>query len=541
MLLALLAGGCSRAHEPSAEAAGDGTPRRGGEIVLSLPKEPPIINPWLAPGAMAATWMLIDGLNDPLATMDDRGRWRPVIATEIPTMANRGIRMEQGHMVVRFGMRPEARWSDGTPITCDDVRFTWQVVVDPHNQLSNRLGFDHVEQVDCPDPTHVVITMKGPYALFMSRIMAQPPLPAHELRGKDFNVAWNDRITVSSGPYLFDEWQRGVKLVLVRNPRWWRAGPERLPYIDRVVFRFVKDANTSKMQLRMTEADAAWLAPDTNLIEELRATPDVEFASVPGALVELLEMQTGRPPLDDVDVRRAVAHAIDREMIAKVVLRGQVEPMQQVLVPFQPAYDDDPYARYRPDGAKVASHMEAAGYRKVDEFWEKGGKRIHLTYVVASGYPYRMRVSQLIQQQLRRQGIDMEIQLITSEVLYTQVAPKGNFDLGEWSELTGIEPAPEVLFGCIEVPRKPQWAGKNRMRYCTDGLDERMAHASSTIDVAARARLMHGIEDDIADAAPLVPLFRLPDTMAWGTHVHGIHPNAASLTTWDMDGWWVDR
>jgi peptide/nickel transport system substrate-binding protein len=549
----LLITGCGQPATGSTPNAGP--PQGGGTIVIGVSREPAIINPWLAQGAMAITWQLTDGLSEPLVQLDEQGTWQPVLAEQVPTRDNGGVTEANGIMQIRVRIRQAAAWSDGVPLRCEDVKFTWRTVTDPRVLMSNRLGWDAIKRIDCPTPRDVVITMKRPYALFMSRILQAPPLPRHELEGKDFNTYWNDRITVSSGPFRFVEWKRGVRFVLERNPRYWnadgavdlgagpapeRGGPPR-PYADRVVFRFVKDANTLKMQLRMTEADVAMIPADTNLSEELSQTPDTGFAAPPGALVEMLAMNTARAPLDDVRVRRAIAYAIDREMIARVVLKDQVPVLQSSLVPTQPAYVSSPFSKYAPNASRVRDLLTEAGFeRSGTGLWNRNGTPLQLEYVAAAGsYPFRMRVGQLLQQQLEAQGIGMSIQLVTPEVLYSEVAPKGRYHLGEWSEITGNEPAPALLFTCDAIPRKPQFAGKNRFRYCNRELDALIAQADATVDVSQRGNLIRQIDRHVADALPIVPLFQSPDTIAWNTRIRGIVPNPPSFHTWNIDEWWT--
>lgn len=510
---------------------------------MSLSKEPPIINPWLAQGAMAVTTMLVDGTNDPLITLDDQGRWQPVLAERVPTLDNGDVRIHAGTMSIALQLRHGAIWSDNTPVTCDDVVFTWKTAMNPKWAIASRLGWDHITSITCPNVRSVRIEMDEPYAMYRSRILALGPLPEHVLRGSDFNTVWNDRVTVSSGPYVFKRWQRGVRLDLVRNDRYWGGDPARKPLLDHVAFRFVKDANTLKMQLQMTEADVALLPADTNLMEELRATPDTSFRILPGAVVELLVLNTDRPPLDDVHVRRALEYAIDRTMISKVVLKGQAPVIDQSTVPAQTIYRSHSFDRYRPNLRKVSRELTAAGYKRSGSGpWMRAGKELRLGWVAGAGsMPFRTRVAQLVQEQLRRQGIGIDITLITPEVLYSDVAPRGNFHIGEWSELTGVEPAPELLFGCDQIPKAPSWAGKNRFRWCDRRVDALMREADTVVDPEDRARLLATIDEQVAQAAPVLPLFQSPDVIAWNRSVHGLKPNPFSGHTWNIEQWWVSR
>jgi peptide/nickel transport system substrate-binding protein len=545
LVLALVAGGCGGSNVDAANAD-PGEPRSGGTVVVAVAKEPPILNFWLAPGAMAITQQITDGLSDPIVVLDDKGTWRPVLATRVPTLDNGGVVLtDDGGMTVSFDLQPKAAWSDGTPISCEDVRFTWQVATDDRYQIATRLGWEQIRGVDCPTDRHVVIDFEERYAPYLSRILAWPPLPSHALEGKDFNTIWNDRIDVSSGPYVFESWQRGVRVSLRRNPHYWRTtiDPNAAGKLDRIVFRFVKDANTLKMQLRMEEADMAFIPADTNLGTELEATPDVEFKILPGAVMEFLLMRTDRAPLDDVRVRQALAHAIDRKMITKVILSDVVPPAKSPMVTTQaPQYEDDPYEQYAtPDPDKVRELLTAAGWtRDGNGPWTKGGKPLTLKWVAGAGsMPFRAKVAQLVQEQLRRQGITTEIQLIPSEVLYSNTAPHGQFHLGEWSEITGAEPLPNLIFGCHEIPKAPSWAGKNRMAWCDDEAEQLMSRADTTVDVAERAALVRRADAIIAEQVPVIPLFQSPDVVAWNARVHGLQLNPAGLHTWNVEQWWV--
>lgn len=547
--------GCGGSAD-EASAGPSGPPQRGGTIVVASAAEPPVLNFWLAPGAMAITQKLTDGLTDPLVVLDPKGVWRPELATTVPTLANGGVTRDAapGHgMTVAFHLQPAAAWSDGVPLTCADVRFTWKTVMTPRYQIATRLGWDQIDRVDCPTPKSVRIHFRTLYALYTSRILAMPPLPEHALEGKDFNTVWNDKFTVSSGPFLFQTWQRGVRLVLKRNPHYWRtraggdvqAAAHGGAYLDRVVFRFVKDANTLKMQLRMKEADMALIPPDTNLERELEATPGIDYAILPGAVMELLELRTDRWPLDDLRVRQALAYAIDRRMITDMILSKAAKPAVSPMIADQaPAYADNSFARYaKPDPDEVRQLLTAAGWKRHGSGpWTKGGKPLELDWIAAAGsYPFRAAAAQLVQEQLRRQGILTKINLVPQEIIYSTVAPHGDFHLGEWSEITGAEPMPALIFSCGEIPKKPSWAGKNRMAWCSPDADRIMRKADATLDVDERARLVGIVDSMIADQVPVLPLFQLPDVVAWSTRVHGLEPNATSGHTWDMDDWWVDR
>jgi peptide/nickel transport system substrate-binding protein len=230
-------------------------------------------------------------------------------------------------------------------------------------------------------------------------------------------------------------------------------------------------------------------------------------------------------------------------MVTDVILSGVVPPAVSPMVSTQlEVYDDEPYAKYaKPDPKRVAELLTEAGWsRDGDGPWTKDGKPLTLTWVAGAGsMPFRAKVAQLVQEQLRRQGIATDIRLIPTEVLYSHTAPHGQFHLGEWSELTGVEPLPNLIFGCDEIPREPSWAGKNRMAWCDERAEQVMSRADTAVDPVERAALVHEANAIIADQVPLLPLFQSPDVVAWRTRVQGLKLNPSANHTWNMDEWWV--
>jgi ABC-type transport system substrate-binding protein len=305
-----------------------------------------------------------------------------------------------------------------------------------------------------------------------------------------------------------------------------------------LVFKFAKDANTIKMQLLMQETDVGLIPADTNLVDELSQTRGVVQKTVPGPAMEQLVLQTRRPPLNDVLVRRALAAAIDRQMIARVILKGQVETAQAAIVPTAPMYAFDDYKINDKNPQRVTELLTKAGYRKHNGWWERGGKRLTMTYVAGAGsVPFRARLAQLLQQQLKHNGIELKIQLVAPQILYTQGAPKGLFDIGEWSEPTGVDPLPSLLFACDQIPQKPRWAGKNRARYCRDETDELLKTADRTIDLDKRVDLLHQVNHKLAEDVPILPLFDLPETIAYVDDVEGVQHNPVGGPLWTIEDW----
>src|SRR3954462_12177473 len=160
--------------------------------------------------------------------------------------------------------KKEAVWSDGVPVTAKDFRARWQAFVDPKNNPVSRTGWDQIQSVSGNGKTATVV-FKTSYGGWES-IVGDAPYPAHIIAGKDMNQMFLSDIPVSSGPWMFQSWQKGVQLTVVRNPKF-KAGP-RMP-LDRIVFRFVLDTNARFQALKANEGQVMEPQPQLQIAEFL--------------------------------------------------------------------------------------------------------------------------------------------------------------------------------------------------------------------------------------------------------------------------------
>lgn len=532
-----LAGGCSEDGNNERSAH----PRHGGTAYLETAQEPPTLNTWLASGGMLITRTVTDPLHSPWVRINDKGRWIPVIATAVPSTNNGLVRSHSGGgFSVSMPIRPEATWSDGTPITCSDFRFTWKTIMDERWQIGSRIGWSSISKVTCPSPHDVLIDFSEPYAPFMQDILATIPLPQHALKDADFNSAWNNRIPVSSGPFRFVRWDRGSELVMERVPHWWGAGPSRRPYLDRIVVRFVPDAQTMKLDLRMEDADMIGLAPDTDMPKELASITSAKHSVLPGANWEQLSFNTQSWPLDDRNVRLAIAAAIDRNMITDVVLRKQVPRLDSTLLPTQKPWYSPVFASVQQDLGRVESLMRSAGFtRNSDGMWSRDGRIAALTLRTTAGNPLRSKAVQLIQDQLKKAGFSTQITLLRNEVFFAQYIAPGNYHLAIYAFGHGPEPTQSKIFSCSEIPKAPDFVGKNNFRYCSGDVDAAARAADRELDPGRRAELLRRMQAGVARDMPTLPLFQVPDTLAWDRRLAAVRPNPMGRNTWNTEDWWL--
>ena len=174
----------------------------GGErvVVDAEDQVPPILNVLLADGATVPAQRVVSNVLQNLLTVDDTGRYVPQLAQRVPT----GDDLREGPLRVTFHLRPEARWSDGEPVTARDVVFTWRTMMDPANEVAGRSGWDRIRSVrpgvdaaggSCDADTCVTVAFDGDYAPWRDVFSVAGGyylLPRHVLAGEDFNTVWNE-------------------------------------------------------------------------------------------------------------------------------------------------------------------------------------------------------------------------------------------------------------------------------------------------------------------------------------------------------------
>ena len=234
LTVALVAGACGGGStEDGGAAGGEATPEGTREIVLAVEQWPECLNPITScANAAGLSWSVLVHLQPGLLEFDSANvlRASPIVE-EMPSQQNGGVVVnDDGTFTVTYRIDPDARWSDGTPITNSDVWFTWRAILDTQGSLQT-IGYDLVTGVDTEDPHAAVITFGKPYVPWP--YMFHNPVPAHAFDGNtDISGYWNDAIPISGGPWLQESWSQEQQ-ILVPNPNYWV--PERVPLVDRVV------------------------------------------------------------------------------------------------------------------------------------------------------------------------------------------------------------------------------------------------------------------------------------------------------------------
>jgi peptide/nickel transport system substrate-binding protein len=256
-LIALIAGGSTPAQTgTSAQDAGRHSWTIPDTLRIATGIVPRTLNPLLSTQTIE---IAIDRLfSDVLVTVDAAGNFVPDLAADVPTTSNGGISADG--LTIRYRLRDHVRWHDGRPFTSADVKFTYEAIMNPANDIVSRHGYDVVGSVEAPDPHTVIFHLKHRFAPFVATVFGESDgpfciLPAHLLaHRKTINEGPYNSLPIGTGPFKVVRWLRGNQIELVRNDDYFAGKPK----LKSIVVKFIPDENSAVVQLRTHEVDWAF-------------------------------------------------------------------------------------------------------------------------------------------------------------------------------------------------------------------------------------------------------------------------------------------
>ena len=511
------------------------TPKRGGTVVIAAAAhlEPACLNPFVD----ACNPDYLENVLSGAFEVTPNGDFRPDLAS--------AELVAKKPFTLRYHIRPEARWSDGRPVTARDFVFTDQAIRKLRPEDEN-LHLDWVRRVRALDAKTIDVDLRDRRADW--RFLFDWVLPRHALAGEDLTQVWRDRIdnpktgvSIGSGPFLVDRFEYGSQLVLRRNPRYW--GPHTA-YLDRLVARYTAPEDAAEA-LRQGRVDL--IQPGPAILQaaarELRRerAPGIRVVSTLDSFWEHIEIRMaagGNPALRNPRVRRALAYGIDRVAIARAVaeLEGepasQAEPLDSVVFPANSRDYRPSWKRYRYRPTEAQRLLEQAGCRQgPDRIYACNGERLAFRLGTSAGAERRRLTAELARAQLRRVGVEVTLEYYPP-LVWAGVLKRGDFDLFQFG--FGFDPSgPYDIFGC---QRQYNFSG-----YCDRLMTRDLGLATRILDDARRVQLLRRIDARLATVVPALPLFQTRIPFAYDAAIRGIVPNAFGPFTWNAEDWWLDR
>jgi len=532
LYLAALLAACTRVQTGQSGGRHGWSQPNIARVVLFL--EPSSLNPILS--TSTGEVMVDTMIFDPLVTVDDKGNDVPVLAAQVPTLENGGI--SKDGLTLTYKLRKNVKWHDGASFTADDVKFSWQAVMNPANNVQSRKGFDVVQAVDTPDAYTVVFHMKRPYAPAIETLFSESDspyrvLPKHLLsKYPNINrIPFNSQ-PVGTGPFKFVKWVRGDRIEMVTNPDYFLGKPK----LKRVIWKVIPDSNTQDAQMRSHEVD---LVPELGgpQYRDLRNHPDISIVLSNSPQYEAIGINMSRPFMNDLKVRRALAYAIDKRRVADDTQFGTATLATEDLPTYMWAYNPK-VVRYDYDPKKAAQTLDGDGWKLApDGVREKNGQRLSLQFSIAQGSAAASAISVIVQSQLKAVGIETQIKQYNYTLLYASVAnggiyQSGKFDINIYAWVSGADPDDSSQFMCDYIPPK----GNNAFRFCDRGYDTQQNIALTHFDRATRKQAYARAQAIMAEQIPEVFLFYRKQIAALSPDLRGYAPNGIT-ETWNAYRW----
>jgi peptide/nickel transport system substrate-binding protein len=411
---------------------------------------------------------------DNLITRDDKGEIVPQIATSWKYLSDTEI---------EFQIRDDVTFHDGQKLTPEDVVYSVKRITDPKFGSPQLGQFNKITNAEVIGPTAVKLTTDGPYPALLAQLVKLSIVPKHvvEAVGKDaFNLK-----PVGSGPYAFQDWQRGVQVTLMRNDKYW--GPKGS--FASAVFRAVPDAATRVANLQAGTSDLA-VTLDSDLAEQLKSSRNAKALSVLTERIAYLRLNTTRPPFDNMKIRQAVAYAIDREGLVQGILGGYDKAVSQMLTPA--------HFGWIPDVAGLPYDP-----KKAQALVKESGAAAQSEIELATAPVFDQRIVQAVQQMLTEAGLNVKINM--SDMASYLKRAQGGLEItpalsyGRWS--CACQDADGVLFPLLH--QSSSWSV-----YHNPKVDKLLEDARQTLDEKKRLDAYREIHEIIAKDVPLVPLYQ---------------------------------
>ncbi|MFC7980882.1 ABC transporter substrate-binding protein [Streptomyces sp. NPDC057336] len=515
--VAAFAAGVTACSAPGSGGAG-GDAKASESVVIGVASEPDTLSPLLGYGKDGNS-KIFDGL----LARDTDLQLKPALATALPKITDDG-------KTYTYTLRDGVKFSDGEPLTAEDVVYTYRTVLDEKTNNTARSELDAVKDVRAKGDDTVVFSLKYPYAPFAARTVL-PIVPEHVAGGQDPNTGDFNTEPVGTGPYVLTDWSKGEKLTFKANPHYWGGEPA----VKSFTMAIVADDNVRATRLRSGDLDGAVLPP--NLAATFEKDDGKRTYQARSYDFRAVTLPTANKVTGDRAIRRALDAAVDRQVMVDQILNGAGRPAYGPLPVDDPWYDS---GIERPhDLAKAKRILDEAGWETgSDGIRAKDGQRATFTLYYPTGDKVRQDHALAYASDAKKAGIEVKVEGATWEV----IEPRMKHD----AVLAGLGSVGDPDFGLYTMLHS-SLAGdgfNNMAGYDNPVVDEALDAGRRTQDPQRRAAAYDKVQQALVDdpgytfLTHIDHLYVLADrweglTTQLEPHEHGF----ASGPWWNLEDW----
>jgi peptide/nickel transport system substrate-binding protein len=519
---------------PAATAGSEST--SAGTVVFIHDQEPPNLNQNFIGNGLYATSLIVNNIWYGGQIRDAKGDFTPRLFEGKPTI------LKRSPLTIRFKYKANAVWSDGKPVTGADFRATWRVFVNPANHVISRTGWEDIKSVAAKGK-QVTVVFKTKYADWET-LVSGGPYAAHVINGLNMNTAFQSSIPVSSGPWRFDSWQKGVQLAVRKNTRFKASTPMKL---DRVVFRYILDTNARFQALKSNEGQVMEPQPQLQ-IKEFLSDSKFKVDRKIGFAWEHIDIQfgaKGHRALKLPYVRQALITGMNRKQVAgtlyKDIAPGLPQLQSHMFKPFESSYKEN-WKKWAFSQAKVISILKGKGCTggpdtanpgNTDIFSCPGVGKLSFRFHTTTGNQLRALTFEIVQRQLKSVGIELVPRFQVGGTLFGTTLPSQDWDLimFTWVGSPATPITIKDLYGC--------GGDQNYMGYCNRKFSNIMNTVSTTLESPKRAQLLNASElKHMVKDIPSIPMYARPVFVIRKSTVNGPVVNPTNEgSPWNANVW----
>jgi peptide/nickel transport system substrate-binding protein len=509
-----------------------------GTVVFIHDQEPPNLQgPWVG-NNLYATSLVLNNIWYGCQIRDNTAALVPRLCVAKPKV------VKSNPLTISLEFKKEAVWSDGKPVVAEDLWATWQVFINPKNNVISRTGWEDVKSLTRGNGKKVTVVFKKTYADWEA-LLSSGPYPAHIIKGKDMNNMFLTSVPVSSGPWLFDSFQKGVQITVKKNPRFTAATPMKL---DRLVFRYILDTNSRFQALKAGEGQVMEPQPQLQIADFMKDSKFKVDTKV-GYTYEHIDIEfgpKGHPALKQPWVRQALMAGMNRSQVAGAlygeISKGLAALQSLFYKPFETASYKKNFAVNPFSQKKVISLLKGHGCTGGPDTPSAGNDKIFscpnvgklsFRFFTTTGNQLRALTFEIIQRQLKSVGIELVPRFQTGGVMFGTTLPSRDWDL--------------MLFAWVGSPSSPITSkdilgcggDQNDGAYCNRNLTKVLNTVSTTLDAGERAKLLNAAEAKyVVKDIPSIPMFARPLYTINAAKVKGVGVNPTQEgSPWNISGW----
>ena len=504
--------------------------KAGGTLVYIVQPEPPSLASFLSTSGPIG--LVAPKIYDGLLDYDND-------LNIVPALAESYDVSEDGKTVT-FKLREGVVWHDGAPFTSADVQFSvMEILKQVHPRGPN--SFREVESIDTPDDLTAVFNLANPAPYMLRALSAyeSPMVPKHLLEGQDPRNSDLATNPVGTGPFKFVEWQKGQYIRLDKNENYWKEG---LPYLDRLVGRFIPDASTRTAAMENEEVmyGAYGAIPNIDAVR-LRDTDGFSVTTDGYSMINpmaLIEFNTTKPPFDNPALRKAVSIALDREFLIENIWFGYGKPASAALSSNFAAtglYAGD-MPNYAPNANVEAANamLDAAGIMP-----DANGVRASATLdLIPYGEDWR-RAGEYMKQALSEIGVEVELRYEDVPTWLKRIYADYDFEINVNFFYQLPDPVLGVHrhYGTDQIRQGTHFV--NSSRYSNPELDALLAAGAQEANAEARAEIYKKVQEILAEDMPVANLFEMQFLTVYNDKLKD-HATSALGAYGSFDQAWID-